>query len=148
MQTISALLVDENPTFLRITTNLLRDYYREELSVVGTSPGYEDALDQVNSLRPEVILLGLDLRNRSGLRLIQRLRAAAPDVAIVVLGPLDMDEHRQEALAAGADAFVAKVSLHADLLPTIRQVMGRALVPRGVTTQTQFSELMLAYALA
>jgi DNA-binding NarL/FixJ family response regulator len=59
-----------------------------------------------------------------------------------------MDEHRQEALAAGADAFVAKVSLHADLLPTIRQVMGRALVPRGVTTQTQFSELMLAYALA
>jgi DNA-binding NarL/FixJ family response regulator len=147
MQTISVLLVDENPTFLRMTTHLLRDYYREELTVVGTFPGYEDALDQVNSLRPEIILLGLNPRNRSGLRLIQTLRAAMPNVGIVVLGPLDMDEHRQEALEAGADAFVAKVSLLTDLLPSIRQVMGRPVVSREVI-QTRFSELMLAYALA
>jgi DNA-binding NarL/FixJ family response regulator len=55
--------------------------------------------------------------------LIPRLRGVLPGVAIVVLGTLDIHAYQQAALAAGADAFVAKVALNHELLPTIRSLI-------------------------
>jgi DNA-binding NarL/FixJ family response regulator len=149
MDTIYVLLVDENPTFLRIAAQLLRNYYSEEVTVVGTSLGYEDAMQQAHLLKPHLILMGLDRNHPAGSQVVQRMRHAAPDSGIVVLGTLDIDTYRQDALHAGADAFLAKAALHEHLLSTIRQVVGRTATRNELEPYyLGFSELMLAYATA
>lgn len=54
---------------------------------------------------------------------IPRLRAALPNAGILVLTIMDFSSYRQAALAAGADGFVPKATMCADLLPAIRHVV-------------------------
>lgn len=126
MPATPVLLVDENLTFLRIASRLLRDYYAEELDLVGASAGGDDVLNQLHRLQPRVVLLGLGQYNLSGLRLIPQLRAVQPALHVIVLGSLDIGAYQQAALKAGADAFIAKAGLNHTLLPTIARVLKQA----------------------
>jgi DNA-binding NarL/FixJ family response regulator len=120
MDLISVLLVDDNPTFLRI----LRDFLSEEedILVVGTARSGEEALVKAKELRPQVILLDLAMPGLNGFNTTPRLRSMMPDVGIIALTVLDANGYREAAVTAGADDYVAKASLNADLLPAIRRV--------------------------
>jgi len=120
MDLISVLLVDDNPTFLRI----LRDFLSEEedILVVGTARSGEEALVKAKELRPQVILLDLAMPGLNGFNTAPRLRSMMPDVGIIALTVLDANGYREAAVTAGADDYVAKASLNADLLPAIRRV--------------------------
>jgi len=123
MSTISILLIDANPTFQRMTTRLLRDYYSEDVTVVGTSPGYTDAVAQAKALKPAMILLGQDHHGLFDLHLLACLRESLPHVGIIILERFDMQVNRQSAMAAGANGFVAKSTLSTTLLPAIWHVI-------------------------
>ena len=122
MNPISVLIADDNPTFLRIVTRFLEEQSRKTVSVVATARGGEEALAQAEALRPQVVLIDLNMPGLSGLEAIPRLRRALPDAGIIAVTLLDTDAYRQAALAAGADDFVSKITLNAELLPAIRRV--------------------------
>ena len=122
MNPISVLIADDNPTFLRIVTRFLEEQSRKTVSVVATARGGEEALAQAEALRPQVVLIDLNMPGLSGLEAIPRLRRALPDAGIIAVTLLDTDGYRQAALAAGADDFVSKMTLNAELLPAIRRV--------------------------
>lgn len=124
MQPISVLFVDSNPVFLRIAIRLLQDYYLDELSIVGTSPGGDDALLQAETLHPDIVLIGTGLDSMACLQIIPQLRALQPQVKVIVLGFLDTRGYRQAALAAGAHEFILKIALNTELLPAIHRVRG------------------------
>jgi len=124
MKPISVLVVDDNPTFLRIVTRFLQEH--EEIKVVGSVNGGEEALARMPELRPDVILIDLAMPNMSGMEAILRLRPAWPKVRIIALTLLDTDSYRQAALSAGADDFIPKTNLNTALLPAIQQVAGRS----------------------
>lgn len=123
MRSIPILIVDDNPTFLRIASRFLQMYCGDEVRVVGTANSGEKALEQARSLKPRVVLLDLDMPDTSGLDLIPRLRTALPEVGIIVLTLLDTGVYRQAAHTAGADDFVAKSVLTTDLLPAIYRLV-------------------------
>jgi DNA-binding NarL/FixJ family response regulator len=127
---LSVLLVDDNPTFLRILTRFLEEQGEDGLRVVGSMVGGRDALAQAQLLKPDVILLDLGMPDVSGLELLAPLREALPDAILIALTLMDPESFRQTALAAGADAFVSKASLEHDLLPTIRRLTSSE-PPRG-----------------
>ncbi len=145
MYAIPVCLIDENPTSLRITNHLLREYYSEELMVVGTSLGHESAIAQVRDFKPRLILINLELHASATVHLIQRLRAAFPDIAIIAVGVLNIESLRQMALEAGADYFVSRAGLSEQLLPAARGVLGQA-SHRSTAVTTAFTELHLAFA--
>lgn len=122
MSPISVLLVDDNPTFLRITSRFLKKH--DDVDLVGTAGGGVEALSQAQELRPQVILLDLAMPDLPGLEVIPRLREVVPEMRIIALTMLDTEEYRKAALAAGADEFVPKADLNKDLLPAIRRVVG------------------------
>ena len=124
MNPIRVLLVDDNPTFLRIAARFLREHCNGELEVVGTVRGGKIAVAKAPELRPQVILLDLAMPDLHGLAAIPLLRAELSEVGIVVLSLLDTEGYRQAVQEAGADAFVAKATMSTDLLPTIRRVTG------------------------
>jgi DNA-binding NarL/FixJ family response regulator len=120
MNSISVLLVDDSPVFVSIARRFL--HTDGDLIVVGQAGGGQEALARARDLRPQVVLLDLRMPDLPGLEVIPRLRAILPEVGIVVLTLLEGNGYREAALAAGADEFVAKAAMSADLLPAIRRV--------------------------
>jgi DNA-binding NarL/FixJ family response regulator len=112
---IHVLLVAHNPIFVFITTRVMQEH--DEVSVIGSVTRQEAV--QAKSLRPDVILLDLDVSDPSGIETISRLRAALPQVGIVALSMLNAASYRQAALEAGAAAFVVKSAIDTDLLMAI-----------------------------
>ncbi len=121
MKPISVMLVDDNPTFLRATAQFIQAH--DDLSIVGAVEEGQDALEQVQALRPQVILVDLAMIGMPGLEVIPRLRELMPNAGIIALTLLNTNNFRKAALEAGADAFVPKATMRTDLLPTIRQIV-------------------------
>lgn len=118
---ISVLLVDENLTFLRIVMRFLGAC--DDIVVVGTVSEGEEALARARELEPDVVLVDTAMSSlRGGLKFISHLRAMLPHIGIIVLALIGTDGYRQAALEAGADDFVPKAAMGADLLSAIRQV--------------------------
>ena len=111
------LFIAGNPTFRPVVLRFLKRY--DELNLVGTVS--EQVLAQAQELRPQVILLDLDMSDRTGLATLSALRASLPEVGIIALSLLDAEGYRQAVLAAGANDLVLKNNLRSDLLPAIRR---------------------------
>ncbi len=131
LRPMTLLLVDDNPRFLRILERFLDGLGGEEISVIGTAAGGQEALAKARALRPDVILLDLAMPDTHGLDVIPRLRRILPEVGIIALTLLNPESYREAALGAGADGFVTKASLDADLLPAIRRLTETRRVARS-----------------
>jgi DNA-binding NarL/FixJ family response regulator len=118
--TISVLLIDDSVTFLHATTQFLEAH--EGIVVVGTADNGNDAIEQVEKLRPQVILSDLAMPGLPGLQTIPKLREILPEAGIIALTVMNTNSFRQAALAAGADVFIPKASMRTDLIPAIRQI--------------------------
>jgi DNA-binding NarL/FixJ family response regulator len=116
---IRIFLVVANRAFLHITTRFLKRH--DELVVVGVIHSGEDALEQVQELRPQVVVLDVDTPGQAGLETVHCLRTMLPQVGIIALSLLDAEGYHQAVLAAGADDLVAKAVLSTQLLPAIQR---------------------------
>ncbi len=124
MAPISVLLVDDNSFFLRMATRFLTGF--ADLRVLDSVSSAQQALDKAKELKPEVVLLDLNMPGIPGLALIPSLRAALPNSRIIVLTLWESDMYRQAALAAGAHDFVSKSLIASHLAPAIRRAHGPA----------------------
>ncbi|HST64192.1 MAG TPA: response regulator transcription factor, partial [Mycobacteriales bacterium] len=79
--TLRCVIVDDSDAFVEAARTLLE---REGLAVLGAAATSADALRLVAELRPDVVLVDIDLGPESGLELTRRLaRTAAPPVILV-----------------------------------------------------------------
>src|SRR5207237_27992 len=77
------LIVDDAVVMRRLLVNLLsRD---ETLDVMGTAPTGRVALTKVGQVRPDLVLLALDMEEMSGLDTLTALRAAQPGLPVIML---------------------------------------------------------------
>lgn len=119
----SVLLVDDEPTFLRIATLFLQTHYSKEVDVIGTASSGEECLAQAQTLAPDVILLDLSMPGLSGLQTIPLLRIMFPEMGIIALTLNDAEVYRKAVVAAGGNDLVSKATMHTDLMPAIRKVV-------------------------
>ncbi len=113
------MIVDDNEQFLAAATLLLE---REGMTVIGTASTPACALDQIDSLSPDVVLLDLHLGSVSGLVLaadVSSLDAGAP--AVVILSSESYEDVRDLLVGAPVRGFVSKVDLSAT---AIRSIVG------------------------
>ena len=95
---------------------------------------WAEVWEQVNRLRPDIVLIDVSVSNGHGLEVISRLRAVQPGVGIIALALVDTDGFWQAALNAGADDFIPKFAMSTNLLPAIRRVI-QANQPHGQATK-------------
>lgn len=78
------------------------------LDVVGEAATPQACIDGILALKPDAVVLDVELEGGSGLQVLQAVRSAAPRVAFVVFSTTTGPENRQRYLAAGANQFLDK----------------------------------------
>jgi DNA-binding NarL/FixJ family response regulator len=113
------LLADDDVGIQTAITRLLS----VSCDVVGVATESAALLELAVRLRPDVVLLDFSLRGGlSGIDVIRRLTATAPDVRVVAFTAINDEDVRTTALEAGAAAFVWKLQAGTTLLTTIQEV--------------------------
>ncbi len=118
-RTVRLLLVDDEPAVrrgLRIWLAL-----EPNLEVVGEAGGGAEAISLTQALRPDVVLMDVEMPGMDGISATAALRSVAPQSAVVILTLYDDVATRARAQEAGAAAFVAKHRMEETLLAEIRR---------------------------
>ncbi|MDQ1532819.1 MAG: two-component system, NarL family, response regulator DegU [Actinomycetota bacterium] len=98
------------------------------LVVLGEASDGAEAVQLVDQLRPELVIMDVTMPVLGGIEATRRLHAAHPDLPIVVLTMHDEEALREEALRAGASAFLTKDSSMQEVVATaIATAAGEAL---------------------
>ena len=92
-----------------------------DIEIVATTATAAEGLELIERLGPDVVLLDHNLPDGSSETVVPRIRAAAPDVAVVPISALPADRLAQTATEAGADAWVPKAATLEDVRGGILQ---------------------------
>jgi DNA-binding NarL/FixJ family response regulator len=117
---IRTMLVDDSPYFLEAAQDYLQ--IQDSIEVVGFATHAEDALEKSIALNPQVILLDINLGERSGLDLIPFFNEHLPNAKIIVLTIMESESYRAAAMQAGAHAFVSKSKMKTELIPLMKSL--------------------------
>jgi two-component system KDP operon response regulator KdpE len=120
MRNAKILVVDDEPQIRRV----LRLGLSTQGYIVDDAKSGEEALDQLRTLRPDVILLDIKMPGISGVETCRLIRETS-DAAIIMLTVRKSEEDKVAALDAGADDFVTKPFSMPELLARIRSNLRR-----------------------
>jgi DNA-binding NarL/FixJ family response regulator len=103
---IRVVVVEDEPKILRSQLNLLRGF--DEIEVVGQATSGTDAVERILALAPDVVLLDLGLPGIDGIEVTRKVRAAAPDIELLIFTIFDDEEKVLAAIRAGASGYLLK----------------------------------------
>ena len=128
---VRVLIVDDHPVVCEGFSQLFE--YVDGIDVVGTAATGREAMERIDMLVPDVVLLDLHLPDADGVTVAGRVRARHPDVRIVIFtAGADLAEIRK-ARAAGVDGVLLKTVPVAELIRALRDVAdGRQVVDRDL----------------
>jgi serine/threonine protein kinase/DNA-binding CsgD family transcriptional regulator len=125
-RTLRLMLADDHGVLRRSLSSVLNE--RPEFIVVGEAADGEAALRQVNEVKPDVLLLDLNMPVKSGLDVLPEIRAKFPDVKVLILTGRDEDFYITQALRLGAHGYMLKSADERDLVDGILKVSQGTLV--------------------
>lgn len=117
-QPIRVLIVDDHQIVREGLRTLLATMPAVE--VVGEAATGPDAIDQANTLRPDVVLMDLILPGLDGVEVTRQLRKHCPATQVLVLSNFADDQRVYHAIQAGAIGYLLKDVLKDDLLRAIQ----------------------------
>jgi DNA-binding NarL/FixJ family response regulator len=131
---IRVLVVDDHRLFRDGLTALLDG--AAGTSVVGHAATGAEALERMEDLEPDVVLMDIMMPDMNGIEATRRIRADHPEVQVVMLTMLEDDDSLFAALCAGAHGYILKGADKADVLRTVRAVAnGEALFGPAIATR-------------
>ncbi len=126
------LLVDDEA----ITREILRDYVGSDpsLEIVGEAANGQVAVAQASALRPDVILMDMQMPIMDGVRATAQIHAAFPEIAILGLSTFSTDRYVVDLLRAGASGYLVKDALPKDIVAAVHAVAaGESVLSPDVT---------------
>lgn len=115
------LYVDDHDDSAEMLKLVLREYDYEVLSARSVT----QALEMASQTEFDLYVIDKRLPDGSGLELLKRLTELRPEVPSIVYTGDTYEVHRQQALAAGADAYVCKPDIET-LIETVHQFLSEA----------------------
>ena len=94
------------------------------VQVIAKALNGKEALEQVRQHLPDLAIVDLQMPVMDGFKLLRELRRSYPTMRLVAVSGHTSPAIQQEALAAGADAFVSKGQLPYSLVSTVEKLLG------------------------
>lgn len=139
MPDIRVLIVDDH-AILRDGIRSLLDR-REGISVVGEACNGQEALQRVQELQPDLVLMDIAMPVMNGLEATRHIRDLYPNIKILILTQHDSQEFVGPLLQAGASGYVLKRSGGGEVVTAIRQVF-----EKGAFLQPDVARQVVDYA--
>jgi two-component system response regulator MprA len=117
----TVLVVDDDPKLLKM---LSRTLVYENLNVITAMNGIE-ALQMVNSHKPDLLIVDWMMPKIDGLELIRQLRAEENKTMVLMLTAKDEIENRVDGLESGADDYLVKPFAPAELVARVHALLRR-----------------------
>ena len=118
---IKVALVEDKPDVRQSWSKLIASL--PDFSCVCTCSSGEEALRQIPTARPDVILMDIFLPRMSGIECTAQLKVLMPETQVVILTAVDDDELVFLALEAGADGYLLKRTRPEDLRAALLDVL-------------------------
>ncbi|NJD06200.1 MAG: response regulator [Methylococcaceae bacterium] len=135
---INVLLVDDHELVRAGIQQLLRQ--SEDINVIGCANSGEDAIDQVQRLLPDVVLMDINMPGIGGIEASRKIVQKHPTVRIIALTVHTEGPFPQQLLNAGALGYISKSCNVADLIKAIRAVhSGKRYVSNDVATEIMWA---------
>ena len=115
------LLVDDHPMMRQGLAQVINQ--QEDVMVCCEAGDAREAMQRVESGKPDLAVVDISLEGKSGLELIKDLQALHPEVPILVMSMHDESLYAERVLRAGARGYVMKKEGGEAVLKAIRQVL-------------------------
>ena len=133
-ETVRVMIVDDHEIVRRGIAEIIDR--ADGLEVVAEAGGQAEALRRAELVRPDVVLVDLQLPDGTGIELMHEMRETVPGALPIVLTSFDDDEALAEALDAGARAYLLKTVHGAEISDVVRAVAsGRVLLDERTVTR-------------
>lgn len=128
----SIVVIDDHPLFRRGVTDLIAMSPR--LEIVGAASSGDEGVELVSRLRPDLVLLDLNMKGMSGIETLKAIKALDSDSRVVMLTVSDSEEDVVAALRAGADGYLLKDMEPEEILAQLEQAAeGRLAISANLT---------------
>lgn len=114
------LLADDHPVVLEGLAAIFAT--EDAFEVVGRAFDGDDACNQFDALRPDVLILDLRMPVLGGLPAVMRLIAVHPQARILIMTTYDTDEDVWRCLREGALGYILKDARHQEIFAAVRSV--------------------------
>ena len=121
MKPIRVLLADDHKLIRAGLVLVVQQ--QPDFSVVGEADDGRQAVELVESLKPDVVVMDIGMPNLNGIEAARQITANRPDTAVVILSMHADEGYVLRALKAGARAYLLKDSATTDLVQAIRAVV-------------------------
>ena len=111
-----------------------------DLTVCGDAEEASPALQQIQSLRPDIVLVDISLNGPDGLDLLKSLRVYDHRLPVLILSMLDETLYAERALRAGANGYIMKQEATEKVLVAIRRILSG-----GIYVSDRMSSLMMQH---
>ncbi len=129
---VRVLIVDDRPIFRAGVTGMLKNF--PEVQIVGEAITGRQAVDRARALRPDVILMDLNMPEMGGVEATRAIKQDDPDRVVLALTVSEAEEDIVEMVAAGASGYVLKDVDPASLAQTIQAAhLGRFQLDEALT---------------
>jgi DNA-binding NarL/FixJ family response regulator len=137
------LVVDDNEQLRRVARTILQ--LRNDLQTVGEASDGLEAIHKAKILRPDLILLDIDLPKLNGIQAAKRLRDHVPRAKILFFSVESSSDVVREAFNVGGAGYIYKLNIGSELLPAIETVLnGKKFFGSGL--EYEFGESAVAQA--
>src|ERR671932_2502889 len=131
---IRILITDDHPIVREGLSAVLET--QPDFAIVGEASSGAQAVERAAALRPDIILLDLELPELDGVAALRAIRAADPAAKVIIFTAFDTDERILSAVQAGAQGYLLKGAPREELFQAIRVVHdGGSLLQPGVAAR-------------
>ncbi len=117
----TAFIVDDHPIFREGLAQVVSE--EKDLKICGSAGTAAEALEGIERLKPDLVLVDISLPDKSGLELIKAVRARNHDVKLLVISMHDEALYANRVLEMGGDGYIMKQEDPAEIVQAMRDVL-------------------------
>jgi len=134
MKPIRVLIADDHALFREGVLAILKSV--PDVEIIGEAGTGQEALTLASKLKPDIILMDIQMPDLNGVEATQHILEVQPDVGIIIVTMLEDDDSLFSAMRAGARGYVLKGADKAEMLKSIRSVAeGEAFFGPGIAAR-------------